>query len=302
VISLLDAVLASWPFRPWFAASLLFAAVVYVRGWRVYHRRDPERWPVGRPIAFIGGLAAIYLALASPIEPFAALMLSVHMVQHLLLMMAAPPLIWLGNPLLPLVRGLPEPVRTYWVAPLLQCVWLRRVFSTLTKPVVSISVFLIATWMWHTPVFYDLALESPWWHYIQHVSFLAGGLLFWFPVIRPYPFRPSWPLWLLLPYLLAADLSNTLLSALLTFSDRILYFHYAAIPPVSGVSALEDQSTAGVMMWVPGSLVYLPPLAAITVSLLFGDALQAASHFLLQTQRHPTRDSTCSGYLSSATF
>ena len=127
------------------------------------------------------------------------------------------------------------------------------------------------TWSWHSPALYELALALPQWHYLQHVSFLVAGLLFWFPVIRPYPFRPSWPLWQLLPYLILADLSNTLLSALLTFSDRVLYSHYATIPPISGGTALEDQSTAGVLMWVPGSLVYLLPLAGITVNLLSGE-------------------------------
>ena len=107
----LDAFLRSWPFDPWLLAALLLTAGVYLRGWLVLHRRDPRRWHGGRLAAFLGGLAAIYLALASPIEPFAALLLQVHMVQHLLLMMVAPPLLWLGAPLFPLLRGLPRPVR-----------------------------------------------------------------------------------------------------------------------------------------------------------------------------------------------
>ncbi len=102
----LNAFLRSWPFAPWLTASLLASAVIYFRGWRLLHRRDPVRWHVGRPAAFLGGLAAVFLALASPIEPFAALLLQVHMLQHLLLMMVAPPLIWLGWPLFPLLRGL----------------------------------------------------------------------------------------------------------------------------------------------------------------------------------------------------
>ena len=108
----LDAFLRSWPFDPWLLAALLLTAGVYLRGWLVLRRRDPRRWHGGRLAAFLGGLAAIYLALASPIEPFAGLLLQVHMVQHLLLMMVAPPLLWLGAPLFPMLRGLPRPVRT----------------------------------------------------------------------------------------------------------------------------------------------------------------------------------------------
>ena len=103
----LDAALRSWPFDPWLLAALLLTAGAYLRGWLVLRRRDPRRWHGGQLAAFLGGLAAIYLALASPIEPFADLLLSVHMVQHLLLMMAAPPLLWLGAP-----QALPADVRT----------------------------------------------------------------------------------------------------------------------------------------------------------------------------------------------
>src|SRR5262245_33857351 len=114
----LDAALRSWPFEPWLVAAMLVTAGVYLRGWLILRRRDGQRWHGGHLAAFLGGLAAVYLALASPIELFADLLLQVHMVQHLLLMMVAPPLLWLGAPLLPMLRGLPQPVRRVWVAPL----------------------------------------------------------------------------------------------------------------------------------------------------------------------------------------
>src|SRR5262245_64388642 len=123
----LDAVLFSWPFDPWLLVGLALTAGIYFRGWRDLHRRDSRRWSDGRLLAFFGGLFAIFLALGSPIEPFAGLLLQVHMLQHLLLMMAAPPLIWLGWPLFPLVRGLPSPVRIYWAAPFLRSPGLRHI-------------------------------------------------------------------------------------------------------------------------------------------------------------------------------
>src|SRR2546423_7246112 len=101
--STLDAFLRSGPFDPWFLFALLLTAAISLRGHAVSRRRDPIRWHGRQVVAFLGGLGAIYLALASPIEPFASLLLQVHMVQHLLLMMAAPPLIWLGEPLFPLL-------------------------------------------------------------------------------------------------------------------------------------------------------------------------------------------------------
>jgi cytochrome c oxidase assembly factor CtaG len=266
----LDAALRSWPFDPWLLAALLLTAGVYLRGWLVL-RRGPRRWHGGHPAAFLGGLAAIYLALASPIEPFADLLLQVHMVQHLLLMMVAPPLLWLGAPLFPMLRGLPRSGRIFWVVPLLSAPPLRRLFGRLTHPLAALVLFVAATWLWHAPPVYDLALRSSAWHYLEHVCFLSTALLFWYPVIRPYPVRPLWSAWLLLPVLFLADLSNTALAALLTFSDRLLYTYYAEVPRLAGLSPLDDQAAAGVIMWVPGSAAFLLPLFGIGVQLVSGE-------------------------------
>ena len=282
---LFDAALRSWPFEPWVLVSLLLTASVYLRGWLSLHRRDPGRWPSNQPVAFGAGLSALFLALASPIEPFTSLLLQVHMLQHVLLMMVVPPLLWLGAPLFPLLSGLPRQIRTHWVAPLFRWRMLRRTFRMLTHPVPAWMLFTAATWFWHMPPIYQLALASNAWHYLQHFCFLGTALLFWYPVIRPYPSRPNWSLWLLIPYLILADVQNTLLSALLTFSDVPLYSYYVERPRLGNLSALEDQSAAGVLMWVPGSVAYLVPLFVIGVRLMFGGSNTSSR------QRDPGRNS-----------
>ncbi|HUY89981.1 MAG TPA: cytochrome c oxidase assembly protein [Pirellulales bacterium] len=271
-----EAFLRSWPSEPWLVAALVATAAVYLRGWLALRGREPERWHAGRLAAFLGGLASIFLALASPIEPFAGLLLQVHMLQHLLLMMVAPPLLWLGAPLFPLLRGLPHSIRREWAAPVLRAAWLRRWFARLTHPCVAIWPFVAATWGWHAPAAYEAALARSAWHYLEHFCFLATALLFWYPVVRPYPSRPRWSRWLLFPYLIAADLQNTVLSALLAFSGQVWYPHYEQVPRVTDTSALADQAAAGALMWVPGSLVYLGPLFAIAVGQLFGAAEKPA--------------------------
>jgi cytochrome c oxidase assembly factor CtaG len=270
VIAVFDAVLSSWPSDPWLLIGLALTTGIYIRGWFALHRRDPRRWHVGQPTAFLGGLIAVFLALASPIESFSFLLLQVHMAQHLLLMMAAPPLLWLGDPLFPFLRGLPSPIRTYWVAPLFRSLSLRRFFGRLTHPFAAGVIYVSATWLWHLPPLYDVALRSGGWHYVQHLTFLTAGLIFWYPVVRPYPARPKWSRWLVLPYLFLADVQNTVLAAVLTFSDRVLYPYYAEVPRLGGISALDDQATAGVLMWVPGSLAFLAPLFWIGTQALFG--------------------------------
>jgi cytochrome c oxidase assembly factor CtaG len=268
---LLEALVRSWPFDPWLAVLLLLTAVIYLRGWLMLRRRSPQHWHVGQLVAFLGGLATIYLALASPIEPFASLLLQVHMLQHLLLIMAAPAFIWLGAPLVPILRGLPRSTVTSGLAPLFSSPPLRLFFSRLTHPAAALPIFVAATWLWHTPALYDLALRSSGWHYVQHACFLGSGLLFWYPVVRPYPCHPCWSSWLVVPYLILADVQNTVLAALLTFSGQVLYPYYLSVPRLGTISALGDQSAAGVLMWVPGSIAFLLPLFAIGIRLLSGE-------------------------------
>lgn len=264
----LDAFVRSWPSEPWLVASLLLAAGVYYRGWRSLRRQDVSRWSVWQLASFFSGLFAVFFALASPLEPFATLLLQIHMVQHLLLMMVAPPLIWLAAPLLPLVRGLPAPIRMVWVAPLLRSRRSRRWFSRLTHPLVAWPIYVSVTWFWHAPRFYELALSGARWHFVEHTAFIAAALLFWYPVVRPYPSRPAWSPWLLFPYLLLADVQNTVLAAWLTFSSRVIYPHYENGPRIARLTALDDQSAAGVIMWVPGSIAFLLPLFIIGLKLM----------------------------------
>lgn len=262
----------SWSFDPWVVGPLLLTAWIFIRGWLSLRQRGSMRFGRQQLISFLAGLSTIFLALASPIEAYSSFLLHIHMVQHLLLMMAAPPLLWLGDPLLPLLRGLPAPVRRYWISPLFRSRLTRTVFRRLTSLPVAWALFVAATWIWHVPQFYQLALESSAWHYVQHAFFLVTAMVFWYAVVQPYPARASGNRWAILPYLFLADIQNTALSALLTFSDRPLYPWYSAMPRLWGLSAVEDQNIAGVIMWVPGSLAFLLPLGWIGCRLLFGSS------------------------------
>ena len=138
----LDAIAGSWPFDPWLLAALGLSGAIYLRGWLVLHGRDPGRWTAGQLVAFGAWLATIFLALGSPIEPFASWLLQVHMIQHLLLMMVAPPLFWLGAPWFPLLRGMPGPIRSSAILPVLRDQSLRRCCRRLTHPALALPLFL----------------------------------------------------------------------------------------------------------------------------------------------------------------
>ena len=243
-------------------------AGIYLRGWRELHRRLPRRFAVWRLIAFQAGLLTLFLALASPLHPLAELLLQFHMIQHLLLMMVVPPLLLLGAPLLPLLRGLPRPVLQHGLGPFFASTALQRLGHFLTHPIVCLLAFTVSNVAWHVPGLYELALRSEFWHNVQHVCFLGTGLLFWWPVVQPWPSRLRWPRWTMIPYLLFADIQNTALSAFLIFSERVLYPTYAAVPRLWGISALDDQAAAGAIMWVPGSVIFLVPVAVLAIRLL----------------------------------
>ena len=262
------AVLSSWSFNPGITLGLVAVFVLYLRGWFILHRTSPMRFQGWRLLVFTAGLTTLWLAIASPLDAFSGLLLSAHMVQHLLLMSVAPPLILLGAPLLPLLRGLPRKFARDGVGPFLTWSALRNAGNMVTHPVKCWLVMAVTLCAWHVPAAFDLALRSPAWHKVEHACFLGAFLLFWWPIVRPFPSRPQWPLWSVPFYLLAADLLNTALSAILTFSEHVLYPTYLSAPRLFGTTALSDQSCAGVIMWVPGSLVFLIPAALIAVQYL----------------------------------
>jgi heme/copper-type cytochrome/quinol oxidase subunit 2 len=191
-----------------------------------------------------------------------------QLVQHLLLLMVAPPLIWLGIPLLPMLQGLPKHLVHIWVGPLFAWPPLTRTFRWLVRPPVVWTVFVGSTWAWHTPTLYERALASECWHYAQHACFLATALAFWWPVVQPWPSRPAVPPRVIVLYLILADLQNTVLSAWLVFAERLIYPSYEAVPRLWGISALDDQAAAGAIMWVPGSVTFLLPAVWIVGQLL----------------------------------
>jgi putative membrane protein len=267
---ILEAALRSWRLAPGPPLALSFTAVIYWRGWLRLHRRLPALFPPARLLSFFVGLGMILIALESPLDALADLLLTPHMIQHLLLLMVAPPLILYGNPFLPLLRGLPQSLFKEVVRPIISWKPLKRVGRTITSPVFCWAAYVASTVAWHVPVAFDAALRWPTLHLIEHSCFLGTGILFWWPVILPWPTRPRWPRLAMIPYLFLGDIQNTALSAYMIFCDRVLYSTYAGAIRLPGMSPLQDQITAGAIMWVPGSVVFLAPVIAISVRALSG--------------------------------
>ena len=273
--TLSDAVFSSWDLNPWVIIPSALLGTLYARGWWQLHRRAPDRFAFSQLIAFLTGLVTVVVALLSPLDAFAGWLLTVHMIQHLLLMMVAPPLILWGAPYLPLLSGLPRRFSINGFGRFLSSAVLRKVAGFVSHPAFCWAAFISVNVAWHVPVLYELALRSPSWHRVEHFLFLNTALLFWLPVIQPRPWVARTPRWLILPYLVLADFQNTALSAFLIFYDRVVYPTYATVPRITDLTALEDQAAAGALMWVASSVFFLVPLGLITIQLMSNQRMRS---------------------------
>src|SRR2546425_3358681 len=260
--------MSGWPVEPSVSVPVVVTAAVYLRGWSLLRRRLAERFDARHAVLFLGGLAIMLCALASPFEALTHRWLAAHMVQHLLLMVVVAPFLWMGAPVAPLFVGLPRSIRRMVLASARSRMG-RRLTRGLLHPSVGWVAFALSFWGWHVPALYDLALESDLWHHVEHACFLVSALLFWRPVILAWPARMTWPRWTMIPYLGLAMFQSLPLAAILTFSDRVIY---------AGYSSLEDQALAGVIMWVPGSLPLLLPILGLIVELTSGRVAIGRNH------------------------
>jgi putative membrane protein len=205
--------------------------------------------------AFAAGLLVLVIALVSPLDALSLTLFSAHMLQHLLLIMVAAPLLIVGAP----------PVALAWMLPAQRpelARWWRRqsglsaVWRAITHPVTVWALHVTAVWVWHMPFFYQAALTNEWIHWLEHASFFGTALLFWWVVAhcgRPGHLSVGAGVF----YIFTMVFQGGLLGSLLTFAPTAWYAIYAATTPAWGLTPLEDQQLAGVLMWIPASLIYL---------------------------------------------
>jgi putative membrane protein len=259
---------AAWDFPPVVCSELALVALIYTAGFLRIRRTRPEQFPFWRWDSFMGGILALVVAVSSPLDTFSDRLLIVHMAQHYVLMSIAPPLIVFGAPVVPVLRGLPRWFVRPVVGPLIRLRWLRLFFRALVQPKTAWLLMNLAYIGWHVPAAYEAALANENIHNCEHACFFFTSVLFWWPIIEPWPSRFRGSRWILLPYLLGADVVNTGISASLVFAGRLIYPSYGVQPRMFGVSALSDQAAAGAFMWVLGSIVFLIPAFAVTMQLL----------------------------------
>ncbi len=262
------ALLQSWSNLLGLDLALCLTALVYARGWFRLRSAFPNLLSPWRLAAFFAGIISIWIAIGSPLNAFDDASLTIHMLQHLLLMSLAPPLILLGAPQLPLLHGLPQSLARGVVSPILRWAPVKRLGDLIANPAFGWLAAAAALIGWHVPAIFQLALRWNWLHELEHASFLAAGLLFWWPVIQPWPSVARWPRWSIPLYLFCATLPCDALSAFLVFCDRVVYSSYLSVPRVFAWSALEDQQCAAALMWVSVTVILLVPAVVVTMQIL----------------------------------
>lgn len=245
------------PLTPWsLDPSLVYvglAAILYALGSR--GRRDRPR-PL-QALAFYASLLVIVIALCSPIDDYADDLFWVHMLQHILLLSVAPPLMLLGRPWPRMWRAFPLEPRTKVARTIALSRQLAPV-RALARPIPAWVLFNATLVGWHIPVAYNATLTSGVIHALEHAMFFFTGLLFWARVIDPGPLRPRlvWPV--RIGYAAGTMVVGWLLAIALVLVPHPLYGYYAALQSrPGGLTALGDQQIAAGVMWVPGSLAYV---------------------------------------------
>jgi len=248
--------------------ALIAVALIYLLGWYRMRKALPNLISGRRLAAFVGGVSLVWIAVGSPLATLDHHLLTAHMAQHLLLMTVAAPLILLGAPAIALLHGIPQNLVRRALQPLARSRAVDGLGEIVTHPVFCWLVSTSVVIGWHIPALFEQGMQSAAWHAVEHASFLAAGLLFWWPVIQPWPSLSEWPRWRIPLYLFLATLPCDALSAFLTFCDRVVYPHYLSAHRIFFISALADQECAGALMWVCVTFAYLIPAVVVTIQKL----------------------------------
>ncbi|MFI5227529.1 MAG: cytochrome c oxidase assembly protein [Gemmatimonadales bacterium] len=220
---------------------------------------------------FAAAVAVLVIALVSPLDTMGEQLFAAHMTQHMLLAVIVPPLLVCGAPELAFLWMLPGGPRRRLMCALRQWTPVRRSWLAITAPAIAWLIHAAAIWSWHAPRLYELALRSDVAHAAEHLSFVGTGVLLWWAIVHPRgQRRTAYAVGILTLFATAAQMG--ILGALLTLSHRAWYPAQSAGAAAWGFTSLEDQQLAGLIMWVPGGLLYVAAMSVLFLAWVEGPA------------------------------
>ena len=222
--------------------------------WRA-RQRPAERGnaspTTGQRATFYSALALIFLSLNGWLHDLSdGYLFSAHMVQHLVLTLVAPPMLVLGTP-------------GWMLRPALRWPVIGALARWVTTPARCFAIFNVVLVLWHLPPMYDLAMRHHAIHIVQHLCFMTGAVLMWWPVLSPLPELPrlSYPLQMLYLFLLSIPMS--LVAVCIGYADHLLYPYYASAPRLWGITPMQDQMIGALIMWIPGGLFFFTIISVV---------------------------------------
>lgn len=250
----------------------IFVAAAYGYGlYQVRIKQPNHPWQQRHALAFYAGLVVMASAMLTPIDTFNDELFWVHMLQHLLMMLVAAPLILLGRPVQLALRAMPG----RWSKEIGQRVFkpkaMRSGIAALSMPLIIAFVYNANFVFWHVPYLYEATLSSSLIHYLMHATYIGTAFLFWWPIIDPVPRHHKYSTGMILVQLAVAMLCGKILGAVFTFAPNPIYDAYVNADRVWGMSPMVDQQISGIVMLVGGFLVY-----AVSFMVLLAHALLRA--------------------------
>ena len=250
-----------WVIDPLAIFGILIAGYLYAKGlhnWRP-RSRPVHTWQV---ISFYSGLAMMVIALISPLDPLADQLFLAHQIQHLLLRVAGPVLIFLGAPLTPVLKGMPVDIRMNIIRPIVSNSLARKAYSWATHPVIIPILFMLVLYIWQFPLAHDAALDNFWVHYFMHLTMTISSMLFWWLIIDPKPHRSSLHYGVRVLIMALTILPNTVLGAFVVFAESAVYNGYGPTRPFNLIP-LDDQRWGGLIMWLSADMMTVGTAAII---------------------------------------
>jgi putative membrane protein len=272
----------------WITAITVVVIVWYAAGVRrrARHGRRESTW---RQLAFYSGVLILHFAVEPPLDVLEEHLFSAHMFQHMIIRVVGPMLLALSVPLANLIAGLPRPLRTYGLKPLVSSRPLQKLWNFLVHPFWAAFLWMAAFYLWQWPPFFNPTVRVEWIDDFQHIVLLITSLFFWWMAFDPRGRPGAVRYGVRVLAVLATLFPNILIGAYITFTHHDLYRAYDVTGRVWGVSRLLDQQIGGLLIWIPGSMMTIIGALVVFVRWLRDESARPLSYQQKRRREAPGR-------------